>query len=213
MRILFFGDSITQGFWDSEGGWVERLRKHYDSLALQDLKNNTQPEIFNLGVSGDTTRNLLTRIELETKVRKWPGDPLVVVLAIGTNDDLFKSNQQYVPPEEFQTNLDHIVTMLTPIADHIVLVGNPACEESRTTPVFWGDYHYFNKELQRSEQAVAKVAQEKDLLFVPLFQAFKAKLDSGADLLADGLHPNDAGHEFIATLIRPVIDRLASQKS
>lgn len=30
MRVLVFGDSITQGFWDTEGGWVERLRKYYD---------------------------------------------------------------------------------------------------------------------------------------------------------------------------------------
>jgi lysophospholipase L1-like esterase len=49
VRVLVFGDSIAQGFWDSEGGWVERLRKHYNSLALEDLKSNQQPEIFNLG--------------------------------------------------------------------------------------------------------------------------------------------------------------------
>jgi len=27
VNILVFGDSITYGAWDEEGGWVQRLRK------------------------------------------------------------------------------------------------------------------------------------------------------------------------------------------
>lgn len=209
MRILFFGDSITQGFWDSEGGWVERLRKNYDSLALKDLKNNTQPEVFNLGVSGDTTRNLLARIENETKVRKWLDDPLFVVIAIGTNDDLFESDKQYVSPEEFKGNLEQIVAILTPITQGIILVGNPACDETKTMPVSWGDFSYSNKELERSEQTIEQVAIKNDLSYVPIFKIFKAKLDDGAALLADGLHPNDQGHQLIADLVKQKLDVLS----
>jgi lysophospholipase L1-like esterase len=84
MRILFFGDSITQGFWSVDGGWVEKIRKHYDGISMQDLDHNIQPEIFNLGISGDTTRNLLRRIEGEILARKWKHDPLIVVIAIGS---------------------------------------------------------------------------------------------------------------------------------
>ncbi len=208
MRILFFGDSITQGFWDSEGGWVERIRKHYDSLALADLKNNNQPEIFNLGVSGDTTRNLLARIEAETKIRKWKDDPVIAVVAIGTNDDVFESDKQWVPPEEFKNNLKQIVKILTPITQGILLVGNTACDESKTTPVFWGDFSYTNIELQRSEKAIEEIASQNGLPHVPIFDAFKAKLDEGADLLADGLHPNDAGHDFIQARVLPRLNKL-----
>jgi lysophospholipase L1-like esterase len=50
MRILVFGDSITQGFGDTEGGWVERLRHDYDVETIKDLRANTNyPTIFNLG--------------------------------------------------------------------------------------------------------------------------------------------------------------------
>src|SRR5438270_8640503 len=103
MRVLVFGDSIAQGFWDTEGGWVATLSKHYTELALKDLRNNKQPGIYNLRISGDTTRSLLARIESETKVRKWPGEPLLVLIAIGTNDDLFESDKQWIPPEQFTT--------------------------------------------------------------------------------------------------------------
>jgi lysophospholipase L1-like esterase len=211
MRVLVFGDSIAQGFWDSQGGWVERLRKHYDSLALADLKKNKQPEIFNLGVSGDTTRNLLARIEAETKIRRWPDDPLIVVVAIGTNDDLFESDKQYVPPDEFKANLEQIVSILKPLTQGILLVGNPACDESKTMPVFWGDFTYTNKELQRSEHTIVEVAAKNNLPCVPIFEVFKLKLDEGVELLADGLHPNDEGHQFIANQVKPQLEYIIKQ--
>lgn len=112
MRILFFGDSITQGFWGVEGGWVERIRKHFDSKAIQDLDKSREPYIFNLGISGETTRGLLKRIENETKARMWRDEPIMVVIAIGTNDDLFEASKQWVPPEEFKVNLEKIVKLL-----------------------------------------------------------------------------------------------------
>lgn len=212
MRILFFGDSITQGFWGIEGGWVERIRKHYDSETVKHLDDkivrNTQPEIFNLGISGDTTRNLLVRIEAETKVRKWQEDPLVVVVAIGTNDDLFENDQQWVGPEEFRSNLEKIVDILTPVADTLVLVGNPACDETKATPVSWTDANYTNRKLQRSERTIAGVANKHRLTYVPIFDAFKSKIEEGQILLADGLHPNDLGHQFIADLVLPKLDEL-----
>ncbi len=204
MRILVFGDSIAQGFWGIDGGWVERIRRQYDSLSVQDF-TRMRPEVFNLGISGDTTRNLLARIESETKVRKG-SDPLIVVVAIGTNDDLFESDRQWVNPEEFHANLETIITTLEPLTDAIVFVGNPACDETKTTPVSWGSYYYTNREMQRSEQTMAEVAASHSLAFVPVFEAFKAQLDTANDLLADGLHPNDAGHQFIAERVLPVLN-------
>lgn len=198
MRLLFFGDSITQGLWSVEGGWVEIIRKHYDGLAMQDLSNNKQPEVYNLGISGDTTRNLLARIGQETKARIWPEDPVTVIVSIGTNDDLFESDTQWVPPYEFAKNLEEIIAIVQPLAKHVVLVGNGAVDERKTAPVPWGDFYYTNKELARSEQGIAVAAAKFGLPFVPIYDDFKRELDKGADLLADGLHPNFKGHQFIA---------------
>jgi len=210
MRVLVFGDSIAQGFWSVDGGWVEKLRRHYDSLAIADLKNNKQPEIFNLGVSGDTTRNLLSRIGPETKARKWPGDSLVVLLAIGTNDELFQNKRQIVPPDEFKTNIQKILSILSPIADNIMLIGNAACEEKLTTPVFWGDIYYTNEQIKKYEDYIAEIARSEKIAFVPIFEKFSNKMKN-KQLLADGLHPNDEGHEFIFQLVQPQLDKLLSK--
>lgn len=208
MRILFFGDSITQGFWSIDGGWVEKIRKHYDSISVLDLDHNIQPEIFNLGISGETTRGLLKRIEGETLARKWKDDPTLVVIAIGTNDDLFEADEQWIKPDEFRANLEKLVSILTPVTTSMMFIGNPACDEARTTPVSWGDFTYTNLELERSEKAIAKVASAHGLMFVPIFDGFKAKLDDGEDLLMDGLHPNDLGHKYIADCVLPELDIL-----
>ena len=207
MKVLFFGDSITQGFWDIEGGWAGRIRKHYDKLALADLEHNEQPYIFNVGISGETTRSLLQRIEAETRARVWRGEPVVVAVAIGTNDDLFESDEQWVTPEEFRANLEQIVTILKPLAARIILIGNPAVDEARTVPVFWGDFNYTNRELERSERVIGEVAARHDLAYVPIYGQFKARLDAGDDLLSDGLHPNGDGHQLMSDLILPVLQR------
>ena len=206
-QVYFFGDSITQGFWDTEGGWVERLRKHYDGLALKDLKHNKQPEIFNLGVSGDTTRNLLARIEAETKIRKWPGDPQIAVVAIGTNDDLFQNGKQWVEPPEFRANIQKIIDVLKPLVEGILFVGNVAVDEKLTTPVFWDNIHYTNDELKKYEDIIREVTKAQNISFVPVFDKFKAE-QAKRNLLADGLHPNDSGHKLIASLVQPELEKL-----
>jgi len=210
MRVLVFGDSIAQGFWSVQGGWVEKLRRHYDGLAVADLKNNKQPEIFNLGVSGDTTRNLLSRIELETKVRKWPGDPLAVLLAIGTNDELFENDKQVVAPDEFKANIQKLLSILSPIADSIMFIGNAACEEKLTTPVFWSNIYYTNEQIKKYEDCVAEIARSENIAFVPIFEKFSNEMKN-KQLLADGLHPNGEGHELIFQLVQPQLDKLLSK--
>jgi lysophospholipase L1-like esterase len=208
MRILCFGDSITQGFWDIEGGWVARIRRHFDEAAIRAMGQGTSApfiEMCNLGLSGDTTRNLLNRMVPEIKVRAEPGDPLVVLLAIGTNDDLFENTTQWVQPDEFRVNLINLVDSVMPLCSRLILIGNPACDESKTTPVSWGNYCYWNRELERSEGVIQAVAELKRLPFVPLYKEFGSRLAAGELLLADGLHPNSAGHELIASQVLPVL--------
>jgi acyl-CoA thioesterase-1 len=207
MRVLVYGDSIAQGFWSTRGGWVELLRQHFDELAIKDLRHNTQPTIFNVGISGDTTRSLLARIEPETKARKWPDDPQIVIIAIGTNDDLFEGNRQWVSPSEFESNLENLISTLQPSVQNIMFVGNVAVDEELTTPVFWGNYTYTNEQLKKYEQIVERVAQKHSVAFVPIFDRFLAEQQK-RNLLADGLHPNEEGHKFIASLVLPELEKL-----
>lgn len=205
MRVLVFGDSITQGYWDTEGGWVERIRKHYDSLQITDLQGRDEPTIFNLGISADNSKNILERIGPETKARTRHGNLPVVVVQIGINDSSTDSRpadeSASLPLEQYEQNLREIIKEATPLSSKIILVGLSACDESRTTPVSWGDYYYTNDAIERYEDKMRTVASELDIPFIPVFDRFKEELEKDRDLLPDGLHPNNEGHDFMCKLI------------
>jgi len=56
-RICVFGASIAWGAWDPDGGgWVTRLRRYFEI-------NDYDIEVYNLGVSGNTTKDLLKRFK------------------------------------------------------------------------------------------------------------------------------------------------------
>lgn len=54
MTILFFGDSITWGAWDEEGGWVARIKKYID-LKIISTHFNYYNDLHNVGIFGDST--------------------------------------------------------------------------------------------------------------------------------------------------------------
>ena len=87
MRIFCFGDSITYGKWDAKHcGWVQRLRRFLDK-NWEIYGDNL---VYNLGVSGDTTKNLLTRFEFEIEQRlKEEKEEVLIIFDIGINDSLF----------------------------------------------------------------------------------------------------------------------------
>lgn len=76
---------MAQGFYDLEGGWVARVNQHYQREAVSGRRVDP-PTLFNLGVSGDESADLLKRLRPETVARQWPGEELTVILAIGLND-------------------------------------------------------------------------------------------------------------------------------
>src|SRR6187402_1817811 len=106
MRVLIFGDSITQGFWDIEGGWVSRIRKYYDQQML-DGTNNDPATIFNMGVSADSSDDVLSRFENETKARA--NQDVAIVIAIGTNDARTVANVNFSDVNHYTQNLTQIL--------------------------------------------------------------------------------------------------------
>jgi lysophospholipase L1-like esterase len=208
MRVLVFGDSITQGYWDINGGWVNKLRKHYDELQIQDLNGRDEPTIFNLGVSADTSSDILSRIESETIARTRHDNLPIIIVQIGINDSCITQNKELVPLDEYRKNLKAIINKVKPISSKIIFVGLSSCDETLTTPVAWGDFHYTNSAIKNYEQAMHEVAAKEGVSFIPIFDKFIEKFEEGIKLLPDGLHPNREGHELIFKIVIPVLTTL-----
>lgn len=209
MRILIFGDSIAQGFWDVElGGWVQRVRKEYDRQTVKNLAGKLSV-FFNLGIDGATTANVVKQLPYEVEARRWQDDPFILVFQVGLNDTQFAYEEVMSTPEQYRDELGVLAAAAGHYSDKILFVGMTAVDDKLCNP--WAHsptgVSFKNERILEFEETLRKFCIEKDIAHVQIFEKFQAAMASG-ELLADGLHPNDAGHQLIADLVRPELDKL-----
>ena len=193
VNILVFGDSITYGAWDEEGGWVQRLRKYLELYY----------ETYNLGVSGDTTDNLINRFDFEAKARIDANGDNIILFSIGTNDCLFlKGKKSYwVEERDFKNNLKLLVKLAKQYSKKIVFLGLTLVDESKVNPLPWDtDKSNNNKSIALYNKIIKTIAVENKLLFIDIYEYFnKIKYK---ELLEDGDHPNTEGHKLIFEIVK-----------
>lgn len=207
-QILVFGDSIAYGAWDKEGGWVSRLRKFIDE------KNLTDPDfeclIYNLGVSGDTTEDLLERFEFELEQRLDEEMETILIFSIGVNDSQFvkSKNSIKIPQEKFRANLEELITAAKKYSSKIIFVGLWPVNEEKTNPVSWDeDKFYKNDSIRNYSNVIKTICEKNQVHFIDLFGLLLK--EDYKKLLEDGLHPNSQGHQKFFEIIR---DFLAENK-
>jgi lysophospholipase L1-like esterase len=203
-RILVFGDSITYGAWDLKGGWVQRLREFLDEKNLSDL-DNADFSVYNLGISGDTTEDLLERFEFEAEKRMKEDDEMIFIFAIGINDSQFihSLNSPKISVVKFQDNFQKFINFAQKFSQKIIFVGLTSVDEAKTIP--WDiDKSYKNEHIKRYNQIIKQICEENKIHFIKLFDKF-SKINY-KKLLKDGLHPNSEGHQKIFEIVRDFLE-------
>lgn len=188
MSICIFGDSIVWGAKDYEnGGWVTLLKNYFKE---KDLSN-----VYNLGISGDTTDDLLKRFENECKAR----NPEIIVFAIGMNDSQYinsKDNPR-ISLDKFKENLNKLLNQSRKFTKKIVFIGLTAVDESKVMPKPWSPEKYYdNENINKYNSKIKKFCQDNNVLFLDIND-----LLSNEDL-DDGLHPDSKGHEKIFNKVK-----------
>ncbi len=207
MHILVFGDSIVYGAWDIEGGWAQRLRNWIDQRNLSD--ENFYCLIYTLGISGDTTENLLERFEVETKARIKEEEETIIIFSIGINDSVFlkKENSLRIEKEKFRANIRKLVLLARNFTEKIVFVGLTSVDETKTMPVPWDENKYYtNENIRKYNEIIKSVCENEKVIFIDLFEKFEREK---INLLSeDGLHPNSNGHEMIFKEVKKYLNEL-----
>lgn len=206
-QLFIFGDSITYGAGDAKGGWVQIIREHFetDQPAAEYL-------VYNLGVSGDTTEELLERFEPELKSRLAGEEKTTIVFAIGINDSLLliRSGDNVVPVQRFKKNMSTLVSAAKKYCDTVVLVGLTPVNEKKVDPIPWmKDRSYRNGVIALYEKVIEDVARKEDAVFVPLLRNLSTA--AYASSLEDGVHPNHNGHEMIAKEVLTSLKQLTDK--
>ena len=182
--VVAFGDSLYAGYnLDSDKGFAPTLER---ALTAKGIKAN----VFNAGVSGDTTAAGLQRLAFT--LDGLPRKPDLVILGLGGNDML-----RGLSPDATRANLDAILTELKARGIPVVLTGIVAA------PNMGPDYAAaFNP-------IFGDLAKKYDAQLYPFF--LEGVIGTQGLMLPDGIHPNDKGVETIVTRVAPMIAaRLAS---
>lgn len=176
MNICIFGDSITWGAFDCEkGGWVERMKTDLFK------KGN---EVYNLGISGDTTNEVSERMDCEVKAR----NPGMIIFAIGINDSPHGENEK-LKIGEFEKNISTLLSKAEKITDKVAFVGLNYVNEKEANSRY-GTF-YSNKYIKECNETIRIFCRENNIAFIDIL-----KIINCGDLY-DGLHPDSKGHQKI----------------
>ncbi|HXJ01530.1 MAG TPA: arylesterase [Micropepsaceae bacterium] len=184
VRILAFGDSLTQGYGVPPGMDFP----HVLEIALRMKGLNVA--VVNAGVSGDTSAGGLARLDWSLADPKDTPDAAIVEL--GANDGL-----RGLAPAEMEKNLDGILAKLK--ARHI-----PVLLAGMKSPRNFGASY-----AAEFDAVFPRLAKKYGALYYPFFLdgvALNASL-----IQADGLHPNPKGVDVIVKNITPLVVQLVQQ--
>lgn len=195
MKILFQGDSITDAVRNRED--VTSLGEGYAFLAAAELSfAATEVHTFiNKGISGNRIVDLYARMKADIINLQ----PDVLSILIGVNDvwhDLLESPNG-VDAEKFYrvyTMMIHEIKQNLPTTKLMIM--EPFVLPGTATFDHWD---YFDSEVKKRAEVSRRVAEENQVMFVPLQEGFNklAQESSNEYLLKDGVHPTAAGHAYI----------------
>ena len=178
MEIGVWGDSITYGAGDGEAlGWVGRFRKS--------LVENDDVSVYNFGVCGDTTEDLLKRFVIEAESI----EARIVLFAIGINDSKYPvgKEESLVSLEKYKENMNELVDLAKKFTDKIYLIGPTKADED----VLRGSGSVFQNDIiKKYNDCVKDISETKGVVSIDVFDVLDIKTD-----LEDGLHPNSQGYD------------------
>ncbi|MFC9466641.1 GDSL-type esterase/lipase family protein [Streptomyces coelicoflavus] len=183
------GDSITHGaLWTN--GWRSYVEHFQERVRWELGKPKNSDFVLDTGVSGSTTNDLAARFT----ERVAAFSPRVVSVMLGTNDVATAG----IGVAAYRANLVELVAAIRALPGPAVpVLQTPNPVDTGTWPGRSALVDYV--------RAMRDVAREQDVVLVDHFARWTADYGTTppADMMGDGLHPNQRGHLVMAhTMIR-----------
>ena len=190
MRIVFFGDSITD--CDRDRGDLNSLGNGYVKILADKLRPiypDTDIELINKGISGDRVQELLARVQ--TDVIDLKPDAVVIMLGINNGWHKFTHGKE-LDLVEFEQDLKELITKLKEAGIVVIFLEPfllPAPDKLRMRKIF-------NEELK----IIDRVGEEMCDEFVAFDEMFNGLVESipYSEYSLDGVHPTHRGSRLIA---------------
>lgn len=178
-KILFLGDSLTEGY-----GVAKEVAYPLIFKKLVKQRLDKEVDILNGSVSGSTTSSALSRLRWFIRQK-----PQMMFLALGANDGL-----RGISLEVSKKNLEETIELAQAHDIQVVLAG-------MLLPTNYGeDYR------QGFEKMFADLAKKYKLTTIPFLLEGVATVKELNQ--ADGIHPNEKGHEIMAETVFKKLEEL-----
>ena len=147
-----------------------------------------------MGISGQSTTEILERMERECEGRVLDDANNIIVIAAGINDSQILEGKMVNDEEAFKRNVAAGLT------DKVIYLGLTPVDDSRTDPVTWDRTRIWRNELvENYDNIISEICSEKGVRYVYVYE----QIDPATN--EDGLHPSEVGHAVLAEIMGNVI--------
>lgn len=181
-KLICLGDSLTFGL------------RVPQSQTWPRLVQETGVEVMNLGICGDTTGGMLSRLQA---VLREQGKTQAYVLIMGGSNDIFYSGTDTAARSNLGAMVHQVIAAgLTPV------VGIPLPIVPEDAPKDWEPVANFQEAAKRLNNYCDWIKTYCKAFGIPTVDFRADFLDSQgrvrSELFCDGLHPNAQGHRLMA---------------
>ncbi len=164
--------------------------------------------VDNNGIAGNTTLDLLNRVDADVLGKKSD----LVILMVGTNDML--NSNKFVSYRDYEANLTQIVRKIKKHETEVLLMSSPTVDSvylfgRHDKTLFEEDP---NIKLQNAKNIVAQVAKENNTLYLDVNSVFSKRglpvhnqddyiINEKNSNKKDGVHLTSLGYKFIAKIV------------
>ncbi len=215
MTIVAFGDSTTAPRSGASEVYADILRNELPDYGIA-------ADVINAGVSGNTTNHAIARMSADVREQ----DPDLVIIQFGINDSMVDAwsgaTTSRVSLSTYRDNLISMVRTLQADGAEIILMTANAMAWTDTLREYYGGPPYneaspydtddpigLNVTLVDYVQATREIAAQEQTGLVDVYQMYldyeAVPGQSLADLLLDGMHPNDRGHRLVGDALLSAI--------
>lgn len=185
-----FGDSVTQAAY-IKNSWADLLRQY-----LEEKYNDQFINVFNLGIGGNTSDDIIKRFKTESEARM----PTDIIFAFGVNDSgYFRTlDKPIVPEERFIKNIESLINEAKTFSKNITFIGLTLGDDSLLKPFpesSQGKSYDLNR-VKGYDKTLCEMTNKNLCKFVSIIDALEF------DDFLDGLHPNDKGHRKMFDVIK-----------
>jgi lysophospholipase L1-like esterase len=191
-KVAFIGASSVHGKVDPAGGFVSHVKAY-----LEDI-NGEHNHVYNLGVPGEISSEMLARMKDELKVR----DIDLVFVMFSSNDSvrLIETDELVVSDEQYLANVHTVSTVCEELGAQLVFIAPFPVDESKTCPFSDSGKNFTNKRLGKLVALLREYCEVHQHHLIDLYRLFESR-PADEFLHSDGLHCGEAGHREIANAI------------